>query len=197
VFYVFCYDDDIWKSICFGIRTLTPVDGSSCSVEEFPSPLPRFERTWRDSYVRWKMQERWGGHSNPIPTPGLCSGSPFNAAGNDPALDVLYHTWLGAAAHIEQWALSRETVDRVHVRELTVEQFRERYELPRRPVVMLCSACALTRAGHHWWSQHGLGRWACLMDTRVACTNARRSCVWNATRPRAHLGERVTYSSSC
>jgi hypothetical protein len=124
VFYVFCYDDDIWKSICF---------------DEFPSPMPRFERTWRDSYVRWKMQEGWGGHSSPIATPGLCS-------------DVLYHTWLGAAAHIEQWALSRETVDRIHVRDLTVQQFRERYEFPRRPVVITGGASAAWAGGPASWT---------------------------------------------
>jgi hypothetical protein len=78
--------------------------------------------------------------------------------------DVLYHTWLGAAAHIEQWALSRETVDRVHVSELTVDQFRERYEFARRPVVRSYHSCALTYAGYRWWREGGLDGGTGVMD---------------------------------
>eukprot|EP01138_Halocafeteria_seosinensis_P000852 gb/GECG01000875.1/.p1 GENE.gb/GECG01000875.1/~~gb/GECG01000875.1/.p1 ORF type:complete len:546 (+),score=65.82 gb/GECG01000875.1/:1-1638(+) len=121
VLYAFCHHNDLWKQLFF---------------KEWDDTDFEFVDCWKVSYIRKRITKRakQQGKDRRIP---LDSIRHTRIKVRNVFSDILYQPFLCATMPIqEEWLNNGEDIPRVSAKTLTVEEFRTRFEIPNRPVII-------------------------------------------------------------
>lgn len=120
--YAFCHHNDLWKQLFF---------------KEWDDTDFEFVDCWKVSYIRKRLAKRAKQRNDSEKTIPLDSIQHTRIKVRNVFSDILYQPFLCATMPIqEEWLNSGEDIPRVSATTLTVEDFRNRFEIPNKPVII-------------------------------------------------------------